>query len=54
VLALLPYTNLVRRFDAGQLIERIAPFAAVVPAFDLGRGRLPAMRRVVENMLDGK
>jgi hypothetical protein len=53
VLALLPYSNLVRRLDAGVVISRVAPFATVVPAFDLGRATLPEMTRAVERLLDG-
>jgi hypothetical protein len=50
-LSLLPYSNLIRRLDTGTVIGRVAPFAAVVPAFDLGRGPLPQMTRAVERLL---
>jgi hypothetical protein len=51
VLSLLPYSNLIRRLDAGTVIGRVAPFAAAVPAFDLGRGPLPQMTEAVERLL---
>ena len=42
-LALLPYSNLIRRIDAGTLISRLAPLAASTPAYDLRRAALPEM-----------
>jgi hypothetical protein len=53
VLALLPYSNLIRRLDAGDVIGRLAPLAEAVPVFDLGRGPLPQMARTVETLLGG-
>ena len=53
VLALLPYSNLIRRFDAGTLIGRIATFAAGISHYDLGRAPLAEMVTTVERLLDG-
>jgi adenylate kinase family enzyme len=53
VLALLPYSNLIRRQDAGIIISRLAPLAAAVPAYDLDRGPLDTMVDTVERLLDG-
>jgi hypothetical protein len=53
-LALLPYTNLIRRLDTGDVIRRVAPLASVVPTYDLARGPLPEMVATVERMLDGQ
>jgi hypothetical protein len=51
VLSLIPYSNLIRRLDAGTVIERVVPFAAAVPVFDLGRGPLDHMTQAVERLL---
>ena len=53
VLALLPYSNLVRRLDAGEVIGRVAPLAAVVPSYDCARAPLPDMISAIERILDG-
>jgi hypothetical protein len=50
VLALLPYTNLKARGILGDAIRTLAPLAATVPAYDLGRGPLDAMARAVERL----
>jgi hypothetical protein len=52
-LALLPYSNLIRRQDAGTTLSRIAPLAAALPAYDLDRGPLPEMTTAIERLLDG-
>ena len=48
LLALLPYTNLRSSGSPGEAIQRLAPLADRVPAFDLGRGPLDEMARSVE------
>jgi len=53
LLALLPYTNLALRLDAGEVIRRLRPLAGVVPAWDLARGPLDEMVGTVEDILDG-
>lgn len=53
VLALLPYSNLIRRLDPWTVIHQISPLAGAVPAYDLGRGPLSTMVTVVERLLDG-
>ena len=53
LLALLPYSNVVRTRDPGEALCRIQPLAATVPAYDLGRGPLPDMIGVVEHLLQG-
>jgi hypothetical protein len=45
--ALLPYSNLIRRVDAGALIPRLAALAGAVPAFDLRRAALADMVEAV-------
>ena len=52
VLALLPASNLIRRYEAGVVIERLAPLAARVPAYDLARAPLDAMCAAVETLLE--
>jgi hypothetical protein len=51
-LALLPYSNLALRLDAGAVIARLAPFADGVRSYDLLRADLPAMCGVVDRLLD--
>jgi hypothetical protein len=52
LLALLPYSNLVRQADPGDVLPRLAPLARAIPAYDLGRGPLAAMALTVERLLD--
>jgi hypothetical protein len=52
-LALLPYSNLIRRQDAGATLSRIAPLAEALPAYDLDRGPLSGMADAIERLLDG-
>jgi len=52
LLALLPYSNLVRQADPGDVLPRLAPLVRAVPAYDLGRGPLAAMALTVERLLD--
>jgi len=52
-LALLPYSNLIRRLNPWTVIEQVSPLAGTVPAYDLGRGPLSTMVTVVERLLDG-
>jgi hypothetical protein len=51
-LALMPYSNLIRRMDADAVIRAVAPLASRVPAYDLGRASLDdmttAMTQIVE------
>ena len=49
-LALLSYGNMIRQGGFGQAIGRSAAFVASVPAFDLGRGPIPAMAAAVERV----
>jgi hypothetical protein len=51
-LALLPFSNLIRRLDAGMLIARLAPFAARTPAWDARRAPLAEMAPALEALLD--
>lgn len=50
LLALLPYTNLSSRRTPGEAIRLLAPLADRVPAFDLGRGPLGEMARIIEGL----
>jgi hypothetical protein len=52
VLALLPFANLSRRHNTGDVIGRLAPFAGRVHAFDLPRTDLDAMTRTIDRALD--
>ena len=49
-LALLPYSNLIRRADTGEVIARLAPLAADVPGYDLARAPLDTMCDVVDRL----
>ena len=51
-LALLPYSNLIRRSDPGHLIARLSPLAARMPAYDFARRSLPDMVAAVEGIID--
>ena len=51
LLALLPYSNIIRRVLPGEAIRRISPLADVVAAYDLGRGPLEEMVQSVEQLL---
>jgi hypothetical protein len=53
LLALLPYAQMIRRLDAGEAIRRLRPLAEAVPAYDLGRGTLADMVKVIECILEG-
>jgi hypothetical protein len=51
LLAVLPYTNVIRRTDAGTVIRHFQPLMTRVPAYDLGRGAIDAMTATVEGLL---
>lgn len=53
LLALLPYSNVVRMHDPGEALRRIRPLAVAAPAYDLGRGPLAAMIESIERMFAG-
>jgi hypothetical protein len=52
LLALAPYSNIMRQAGMGPALERLQPLVDRVPAHDLGRGPLPDMLAVVERLLD--
>ena len=52
LLAMLPYSNLVRALDPGEAIRRVRPVAEAVSAHDLARGPLDEMIRAVDGLLD--
>lgn len=49
LLALLPYTNLLRFRDQLTALKQLQPLANQVPAFDLGRTELPSMIHAIES-----
>jgi hypothetical protein len=51
LLAVLPYTNVIRRADIGTVIRHFQPLMTRVPAYDLGRGAIDAMTATVEGLL---
>jgi len=51
-LAMLPYSNLAQRLDAGAVIARLAPFAARVRSYDLARADLASMCDTVDRLLE--
>lgn len=51
LLALLPYSNLVRQLAPGDAMNRLSPIAAQVPAYDLGRGNLTKMITRIEDLM---
>ena len=51
LLALAPYSNIVRNEGMGPALERLQPLLARTPAHDLGRAPLPAMLAAVERLL---
>ena len=51
LLALAPYSNIVRNEGMGPALERLQPLLVHTPAHDLGRGPLPAMLDAVERLL---
>jgi hypothetical protein len=52
ILALAPYSNVVRQGGMGAALPRLRPLVEQVPAYDLGRGPLPDMLAVAERLLD--
>jgi len=51
LLALVPYSNVIRSAGMGAALARLQPLLARTPAHDLGRGPLPAMVAAVERLL---
>ncbi len=49
-LALVPYSNLIRRKDLGAVLAAVAPLASTVPMYDLGRAPLSTMVAAVERL----
>jgi hypothetical protein len=52
LLALAPYSNIIRQCGMGPALDRLQPLVDRVPAHDLGRGPLPDMLAAVEQLLD--
>lgn len=50
LLAVLPYSNLIRQVDAGTVIRHFQPLVTRVPAYDLGRGAIDAMTAMIERL----
>lgn len=53
LLAVLPHSNLIRRADAGAVIQHFLPLLTTIPAYDLGRGPLDAMAATMESLFTG-
>jgi hypothetical protein len=53
LLAVLPYSNVIRRTDAGTAIRHFRPLVTTVPAYDLARGGLDTMASTMERILSG-
>jgi hypothetical protein len=51
LLAVLPYTNVIRRSDAGTVIRHFQPLLTGLPAYDLGRGPIDGMTATMERLL---
>lgn len=51
LLAVLPYSNLIRQVDAGTVIRHFQPLVTHVPAYDLGRGAIDAMTATIEQLI---
>ena len=51
LLALVPYSNVVRRAGLAAALTRLQPLAQAAPAFDLGRGPLPRMIQAIERQV---
>src|SRR6185369_14342558 len=51
LLAVLPYTNVIRRADAGTAIRHFLPLMTRLPVYDLGRGAIDGMTATVEALL---
>jgi hypothetical protein len=54
LLAILPYSNVIRRTDAGTAIRHFRPLVTTVPAYDLARGDLETMTSAMERILSGQ
>ena len=50
LLAVLPYSNLIRRADAGTVIRHFQPLVTSLPTYDLGRGAIGAMTATIERL----
>jgi hypothetical protein len=53
LLAVLPYSNVIRRADAGATIRHFQPLLTRLPAHDLGRGTIDAMTETMDRLLPG-
>jgi hypothetical protein len=53
LLAVLPYSNLIRRQDAGTVIRHFQPLVTNLPSYDLGRGAIDAMTATIERLIAG-
>ena len=51
LLAVLPYSNLIRRQDAGTVIRHFQPLVTNLPTYDLGRGAIDAMTATIERLI---
>ncbi len=51
LLALSPYTNVIRHGGMGEAMTRLAPLLNQVPCYDMGRGSLPDMVETIETLL---
>jgi len=51
LLAAAPYSNVIRRQGFPAALERLQPLVEAAPAFDLGRGPLPAMIAAIERRI---
>ena len=53
LLAVLPYSNLLRRADAGTAIRHFQPLVTNLSTYDLGRGAIEAMTATIEQLVFG-
>lgn len=51
LLALCPYTNVIRHMGLGECMARLGGLMNSVPCYDLGRGPLPAMIDAIQNLV---
>ncbi|MEB3306901.1 MAG: hypothetical protein VKK98_01995 [Cyanobacteriota bacterium] len=54
LVALAPYSNVMRTGGMGAALQRLQPLAARTPAYDLGRGPLASMLAAIDGVLPSK
>jgi hypothetical protein len=52
LLALTPYTNVIRHGGMGEAMSQLGPLVSCVPSYDMGRGPLPEMVQTINSLVE--